>query len=80
MICAKLMPAVSGFEQEFPERVKSENVDATAGDAPTRIKELGFESHGIVITSADGRVLWKQKDHEVKIEDARAELRRLLAG
>jgi hypothetical protein len=77
MICAKLKPAVSGFAQEFPGRVRSENVDATTPEGAAAVKELGFKSHGLVIRSADGKVLWKQPDHTVKIEDARTELQRL---
>jgi hypothetical protein len=72
------MPAVSGLEQEFPERVTAKNVDATTPESTAAVKELGFGSHGLVIRSADGQVLWKQPDHEVNVEDARAELRRLM--
>ncbi|HLN81653.1 MAG TPA: hypothetical protein VK392_10715, partial [Thermoanaerobaculia bacterium] len=65
---------MSGLEQEFPGKVKAENVDATAPGSTAAVKELGFQSHGLVIRSADGKVLWKQPDHTVKIEDAKAEL------
>jgi hypothetical protein len=71
------MPAVSGLEQEFPGKVTAENVDATKPESAAAVKELGFQSHGLVIRSADGKVLWKQPDHTVKIEDAKAELKRL---
>jgi len=77
MICARLKPAVSGFAEEFPGRVKGENVDATTPEGAAAVRELGFKSHGLVIRSADGKVLWKQPDHTVKIEETRAELRRL---
>jgi hypothetical protein len=77
MICAKLKPAVSGFAQEFPGQVTGENVDATTPQGAAAVKELGFHSHGLVIRSADGKVLWKQPDHTVKVEETRAELRRL---
>jgi hypothetical protein len=80
MICAKLKPAVSGFAQEFPGKVAAENVDATTPGAAAAIKDLSFQSHGLVIRSADGKVLWKQPDHTVKIEDTRDELRRLTAS
>ena len=71
------MPAVSGLEQEFPGSVTGRNVDATTPDARMAVQELGFRSHGLVIRSADGKVLWKQPDHEVRMEDVRAELHRL---
>lgn len=77
MICARLKPAVSGLAQEFPGRVEAENLDATTPEGSSAIQKLGFQSHGLVIRSADGKVLWKQPDHTVKIDDVRAELRRL---
>jgi len=80
MICARLKPAVSGFAQEFPGKVAAENVDARSPEGAAAVKELGFRSHGLVIRSADGEVLWKQPDHTVKVEDTREELRRLTAS
>jgi hypothetical protein len=80
MICARLKPAVSGFAQEFPGKVAAENVDARSLEGAAAVKELGFQSHGLVIRSAGGKVLWKQPDHTVKIEDTREELRRLTAS
>jgi hypothetical protein len=69
---------VSGFDQEFAGKVRGKNVDATSPEAIRSIKELGFKSHGLVIRSPDGRVLWKQADHLVKVDDARAAIRELL--
>ena len=66
--------------EELPGRVKAENVDATTPEAAKAIKELGFKNHGLVIRAQNGRVLWKQPDHEVKIEDVRAALRKRLRG
>ena len=80
MICARLKPAVSGFAQEFPGKVAAENVDARSPEGAAAVKELGFQSHGLVIRSVDGKVLWKQPDHTVKVEDTREELRRLTAS
>jgi hypothetical protein len=78
MICAKIKPAVSGLEKEYPGKVKAENVDATLPESKKVIKEMGFDNHGLVIRSPEGKVLWKQKDHEVKMEDVRAKLNELL--
>jgi hypothetical protein len=72
------MPAVSGLEREYPGKVIGENLDATTPESEKAIKDLGFESHGIVIRSAQGKVLWKEKDHAVKMDEVRAELDRLL--
>jgi hypothetical protein len=73
------MPAVSGLEREFSRRVAARNVEATTPESREIIADLGFRSHGLVIRSPDGAVLWKQADHEVDVEDARQALRELLA-
>lgn len=78
MICAKLKPAVSGLAQEYPGKVNALNVDAKTPESQKVIKELGFASHGLVIRSPDGKVLWKQPDHQVRISDVRQQLELLL--
>jgi len=78
MICERIKPAVSGLEKEYSGRVKGQNVDATTPEAKKVIKEMGFDNHGLVIRSSDGKVLWKQADHGVKMEDVRAKLNELL--
>jgi len=74
------MPAVSGLEREFPGKVAGKNVDATTPESKTAVRELGFRTHGLVIRSADGKVLWKQPDHDVNVEEVRAEVARLTKG
>ena len=69
---------MSGLEKEFNGRVKGQNVDATTPESKKVIKELGFENHGLVIRSAEGKVLWKQKDHDVNMDDVRSALKELL--
>ena len=70
---------MSGLEQEYKGKVKAENLDATTPESKKIVKELGFGTHGLVIRSSDGKVLWKEPDHEVKMEDVRKEIDRLLA-
>ena len=69
---------MSGLEQDYPGKVRGQNLDATTADNKKAVKELGFENHGLVIRSAEGKVLWKEPDHQVKIEDVRRELDRLV--
>jgi hypothetical protein len=71
-------PAVSGLEQEYNGRVRSQNLDATTPENERIVRELGFSSHGLVIRSPEGKVLWKQADHGVKMEEVRGEIARLL--
>ena len=66
---------MSGLEQDFPGKVKAQNLDATTPENKKIVKDLGFENHGLVIRSSEGKVLWKEPDHEVKIEDVRGHLR-----
>ena len=78
MICARVKPAVSGLERAFPGKVTALNVDATTPEAHKAIRGLGFKSHGLVIRSADGKVLWKQADHTVQMGDVEKGLHEIL--
>ena len=69
---------MSGLEQEYKGAVRGQNLDATTPENKKIVKELGFENHGLVIRSPEGKVLWKEPDHQVKIEDVRRELDRLM--
>jgi hypothetical protein len=69
---------VSGLEQEYKGRARGQNLDATTPENSKIVHELGFENHGLVIRSSAGKVLWKQPDHDVNIEDVRREIDRLL--
>jgi hypothetical protein len=62
---------VSGLEQDFPGKVKAQNLDATTPENKKIVKDLGFNTHGLVIRSADGKTLWKQPDHDVSMEEVR---------
>jgi hypothetical protein len=78
MVCARLKPAVSGLEEKFPGKVIARNVDATTPDARRELNELGFKSHGIVIRSADGKALFKQPDHTVRMDGVEEALHKIL--
>jgi hypothetical protein len=69
---------VSGLEQEFPGKVKAQNLDGKTPENQKVVKELGFKTHGLVIRSSDGKVLWKQADHEVNMDEARKTIADLL--
>jgi len=79
MVCAQLKPAVSGLEQEFPGKVKAENVDASTEESRKAVKELGFKNHGLVVRDAKGKVLHLQPDHSVDIDAARKAIQEILA-
>ncbi len=69
---------MSGLDAEYKGKVHSQNLDATTEENKKIVRELGFENHGLVIRTADGKVLWKEPDHEVKMEDVRKELDKLV--
>ena len=71
---------MSGLEAEYKGKVRGENLDATTPENKKIVRTLGFDNHGLVIRSRDGKVLWKQPDHEVDMEDVRKELNRLLSS
>lgn len=71
---------MSGLEAEYKGKVRGENLDATTPENKKIVRSLGFDNHGLVIRSSDGKVLWKQPDHEVDMDDVRKELNRLLAS
>ena len=73
-----MKPAVSGLESEFPGKVVAKLVDATSPDARQAIPTLGFKTHGLVIRSPKGEVLFKQPDHHVKMDEVRKEIASIL--
>jgi hypothetical protein len=68
------------LEQDFPGRVEAATVEATTPESREEIALLGFRDHGLVIRSPAGEVLWKQRDHEVSVDDARQALRDILGA
>ena len=55
---------MSGLDKDYAGKVHGQNLDATTEENEKVVKELGFSSHGLVIRSADGKVVWKQPDHK----------------
>lgn len=78
MVCAKVKPAVSGLEKEFPGKVQARNLDAFTPEAKKDVQSLGFANHGLVIRSKDGKVLHKEADHSVDMDRVRKTIRELL--
>jgi hypothetical protein len=72
--------AVSGLEEAYPGRVTARNVDATTPEGHEAAKQFGFKSHGLVVRSKEGKALWTQADHTVRVEDVRKALDRILAS
>ena len=66
---------MSELNELFKGEVKAENLDATTPENAKINRDLGFKSHGLVIRDPQGTVVWKQADHSVNVEDAKAFLK-----
>ena len=69
---------MSGLEQEFSGKVTAKVIDATSPASVKAVQELGFGKHGLVIRNKAGEALFKQADHDVKIDDVRKKLTEIL--
>jgi hypothetical protein len=78
-VCAKAEPAVAGLEREFPG-VHVHRIDATSPEGARTIERLDLEGHGLVIRSPRGFVLWKQPQHDINMDEVRAQLKALLSA
>ena len=66
------------MDKDYAGKVHGQNLDATTEENEKICKELGFSSHGLAIRSADGKVLWKQADHDVNMDDVKKAVADLL--
>ena len=73
-----MQSTVSGLEVEYDGKVIGNNEDATTPEAKREVENLGFGNHGIVIRTAGGKVLFKQPDHDVNVDDVRNKLQELV--
>ena len=63
---------MSELQEQFPEEIVAQSVDATTPESQQICKDLGFNNHGLVIRSPEGETLWSQPDHRVVVDEARA--------
>ena len=56
-----------------------ENVNAKTPDSKRVVKDLGFVNHGLVIRDGAGKVLFKQADHSVEMQDVRNAIKNLVS-
>lgn len=71
---------MNGLAQQYEDRMDFEVVKTTDPGASEEIKRYGFEIHGMLITGADGSVLWKEEGHLMKEPAVRAQIEALLKG
>ena len=54
------------------EQLQVKDDDATTEEHRPKQAELGFQSHGLAIVDHQGEVVFKQADHNVKMDEATA--------
>ena len=73
-ICVGIRPLVTGLDQDFPGQVTAQNLNCQTQPAKEEIAKLGFATHGIAIHDAQGKLLFSQADHTVKMDEVRTEI------
>ena len=74
------MPIVNGLAEQYDGRMEFEVVKTTDPGAEERIKQYGFDIHGMVITDAQDKILWKEEGHLMKGPAVQAQIDQLLGG
>ncbi len=69
---------MSELYENYGGWIETASHDATTEENAAINKDLGFQTHGLVIKDAKGSVLFKQADHNVKMEDVEAFLDRYI--
>jgi len=59
-------------EKYSEEQLQVHDADATTDENRPKQAELGFKSHGLVIVDDEGKVVFKQADHSVKVDEVTA--------
>ncbi len=64
MFCEKVEPIVHELAKEYAGKVDCQVVKHDAEGSAARIVRYGLDRHGMVVTSADDKVLWLESGHK----------------
>lgn len=64
--------------EQYDGKMDFEVLLTTAPGAAEHIRELGFDKHGMVITDAQDKVLWKEDGHTQKKPAIQSQIDKLL--
>ena len=74
------MPIVNGLAEQYGDKMDFEVISTKAPGAADQIQQFGFDVHGMVITGAEDRILWKEEGHTQKEPAVKAQIEKLLKG
>lgn len=80
MLCRKVEPMVRGLAKDYDGRVECRIENYAEGDSPALITEHGLDKHGMIVTDASGKLLWKESGHKQQRDKVAAALDKLLAA
>jgi len=63
---------VSELDVKYGTQLKVAALDATTSENAPKQSPLGFQSHGLVIHDAEGKVVFSQADHAVNKDEVTA--------
>ncbi len=75
--CQGARAAFQAMPDQYPGELSVHTIEHLEPGAAQAVKALGFRSHGLVIRVGD-EIVFRQPDHRVDIEEARAALKRIL--
>lgn len=71
---------VRGLAKDYDGRVVCRVEDYQKGDSPALIKKHGIEKHGMILTDAEGKLLWSESGHKQQRDKVAAALDKVLSG
>ena len=80
MYCAKVEPIVNELAKTYAGKMKLGVKNYQEGDSPAEIKKFELDTHGMVITDAEGKKLWSESGHKQTREGVEAAIKKVLAG
>ena len=71
---------MNGLDEEYGERLVVDVRDYGTDEAQAKIKEYGFENHGLVMFDSEGTLQKKMDGHEWTEDEVRAALAEVMSG
>jgi hypothetical protein len=71
---------VNGLDEEYAERLEVDVYDYGTAESQAKIKEYGFENHGLVMFDSEGTLQKKMDGHDWTEDQIRAALAEVMGG
>lgn len=79
-VCEDIRVEVGKMPRSFSDRLQTRSVAVEGPEEVEEMTSFGFASHGMVVRSGDGAVLWKRGDDRLDLDEARVALIELIQG